>query len=66
MTMDEIREIAKVLGIQSLHKFENKEDLIRTIQLAEGDGDCYHRIQDCTNEKCAWYVGCIKDRDSKD
>lgn len=59
MTLDEIREFAKVLGIQSLHKFENKEDLIRTIQLAEGYSDCFRRIPGCAKEKCAWFDDCI-------
>ncbi len=59
MTIEEIREIAKALGIQSVNKFENVEDLIRTIQLAEGYSDCYLRIPDCANQKCAWFDGCI-------
>jgi hypothetical protein len=66
MTMDEIREFAKALGIQSSGKFENKEDLIRTIQLAEGYTDCFRRIHDCTLEKCAWYDDCIRHPESKD
>jgi hypothetical protein len=64
--MDEIREIAKALGIQSLHKFKKKEDLIRTIQLAEGYSDCFRRWPDCKNEKCAWFDDCIKSPDSQD
>jgi len=60
MTLDEIREFAKALGIQSAHKFENLEDLIRTIQLAEGNTDCFRRIHDCTNEKCAWFDDCMR------
>ena len=66
MTMDELREFAKALGIQSVHKYENKEDLVRTIQLAEGYGDCFRRIHDCTNEKCAWFDDCIRNRNSRD
>ena len=60
MTIDEIREIAQTMGIQSVQKYEKKEDLIWTIQLAEGYTDCYLRIPDCTNEKCAWFDNCIR------
>ncbi len=60
MTIDDIREIAKTMGIQSVQKFEKKEDLIWTIQLAEGFTDCYIRIPDCTNEKCTWFDNCIR------
>ncbi len=66
MTMDELREFATALGIQSVNKFENKEDLVRTIQLAEGYNDCFRRSKDCPDEKCAWYDDCIKFRDSQD
>jgi hypothetical protein len=66
MTMDEIREFAKALDIQSVNKFESKEDLIRTIQLAEGNTDCFRRIPDCANERCAWYDDCIKNPNSND
>ncbi len=63
MTMDEIREIARALGIQSVQKFERKDDLIHTIQLAEGYTDCFRRIPDCTNEKCSWFDDCIRHRE---
>ncbi len=59
MNMDEIREMAKVLDIQSVSKFKNKEDLIRTIQLAEGNQDCFKREQDCGQTNCAWYQDCV-------
>ncbi len=60
MDMDEIREFAKALGIQSVSKFTNKEDLIRTIQLSEGNQDCFKRIPGCTEKTCTWYVDCIE------
>ncbi|MBI3793495.1 MAG: hypothetical protein HY280_02050 [Nitrospinae bacterium] len=66
MTLDEIREIAQVHGIQSLHRFERKEELVWTIQLAEGFSDCFRRSNDCTNEKCAWFEDCIKNPTSQD
>lgn len=67
VNMTEIREIAKALDIQSVHKFENKEDLIRTIQLAEGYSDCFRRgHNDCTNHKCAWFDDCVTDPTNED
>lgn len=60
MEMDEIREFAKALGIQSVSKYKKKEDLIHTIQLAEGNQDCFRRIPDCTLGKCAWYEDCVE------
>lgn len=60
MEMDEIREFAKALGIQSVSKYKKKEDLIHTIQLAEGNHDCFRRIPDCALEKCAWYEDCVE------
>ncbi len=58
MTMDEIREFARALDIQSVSVFDNKEDLIRTIQLAEGSSDCFGRVRDCAETNCAWYEDC--------
>ncbi len=58
MTMDEIREFARALEIQSVSVFDNKEDLIRTIQLAEGHSDCFGRMPDCSETSCTWYEDC--------
>lgn len=63
MNIDDVREIAQAMGIQSVQKYEKKEDLIWTIQLAEGFTDCFHRIPDCTNEKCAWFDDCIRNKE---
>jgi len=61
MEMEEIREFAKTLGIQSVAKFKKKEDLIRTIQLAEGNDDCFKRDldYDCQKDNCLWYDDCL-------
>ncbi len=60
MDMDEVREFAKALGIQSVSKFTDKGDLIRTIQLSEDNRDCFKRIPDCTEKTCTWYADCIE------
>ncbi|MDH5542974.1 MAG: Rho termination factor N-terminal domain-containing protein [Nitrospinota bacterium] len=62
MKMEEIREFAKTLGIQSVSKFTKKDDLIRTIQLAEGNEDCFRRDvgYNCQRTNCLWYVDCVK------
>jgi hypothetical protein len=66
MTFDELREFAAALNIQSVGKFKEKKDLIRTIQLAEGNVDCFLKIPNCQNKKCAWFEDCIIDPTSTD
>jgi len=58
MTLDEIREFAHALEIQSVSRFENKEDLIRTIQLAEGHTDCFGQTALCEKRTCTWHADC--------
>jgi len=60
MKIGEIREFAKAMGIKSVNKFKNKEDLIHTIQLAEGNIDCFKQIPDCTLTDCKWYEDCVE------
>jgi len=60
MMIKEIREYAKALGINSVAKFKKKEDLIHTIQLKEGNADCFNKIPDCALTNCKWYKDCIK------
>jgi hypothetical protein len=66
MTLDELREFAAAMNIQSVSKFKKKKDLIRTIQLEEGNNDCYLRIPECQNKKCAWYEDCVVNPPSTD
>jgi len=58
MKMLEIRVRAKVLGINSIRK--GKEALIRGIQQAEGNRDCFNRgeSQTCEQLACAWRSDC--------
>ena len=58
MTMDEIREFAQMLGVLSVYKFNGKRELIRTIQLANGEEDCFFRGMPCGNERCMWHGEC--------
>ncbi len=39
-TVDEIKEYAKSLGINTVSKIKKKDALIHAIQLAEGNTDC--------------------------
>ena len=59
-SMDEIREFAKVFGIQSVDKFDDMEYLVRTIQLAEGNFDCFRRESECAEKQYLWYEECLE------
>lgn len=59
MKIEAIKEIAKAKGVSSISKLKKKEEIIRAIQLAEGNTDCFLRIQDCGIENCAWREDCI-------
>jgi hypothetical protein len=55
MKMDEIRVKAKDLGIKT--KVIIKADLIRQIQRAEGDFDCFGLAED----NCGEWNGCFRE-----
>jgi hypothetical protein len=58
MKMGEVRAHAKSLGITSIRK--SKEQLVREIQLAENNRDCFNRGESttCGQDLCAWRVDC--------
>ena len=58
MKIQEIRTQAKTLGIKAFGK--NKEALVRAIQRAEGNHDCFNRgeSQTCGQPSCAWRTDC--------
>jgi len=58
MTMVEIKRFAKQRGV-SAGKL-NKANLIRAIQLAERNSDCFATIQvkDCNQVNCLWLDDC--------
>jgi hypothetical protein len=59
MKLNGIRKMAKVMGINSsgMHKIE----LIRTIQRAEHNFDCYgtERVGRCQEMQCLWRSDCL-------
>ncbi len=58
MKMQEVREIAKKLGIKTANM--KKADLIRAIQQAEGNFQCYETGQaaGCGQDNCLWRNDC--------
>jgi hypothetical protein len=57
MNMKDIREKAKALGMKNYSKMK-KGDLIRAIQVAEGNAPCYEQITDCRQFDCCWMGDC--------
>ena len=60
MQMTEIKTIAKQYGVK-ISKLK-KAELIKQIQLAEGNFDCYATPVNvtCNQEKCLWRSDCLK------
>jgi hypothetical protein len=59
MKMQEVREMAKKLGINSFGK--SKLELIREIQRKEGHFDCYGTADDsCDQLECSFRSSCLK------
>ena len=56
--MADIREIAKGMGLKTARK--SKAGLIREVQLAEGNFDCYGRSGgECDQTECMWREMCF-------
>ena len=59
MTIYEIRVIAKNMGIEP--KKKNKADLIKAIQIKEGNAPCYKTAGSyCEQVDCCWRSDCLK------
>lgn len=59
MKMQDVRKLAKALGINSFGK--KKVDLVREIQRKEGNFDCYQRSQAwCDQLECAFRESCLE------
>lgn len=60
MRMDEIRAIAKAMGLRTARM--NKTTVIREIQKAEGNFDCFATPVDgqCDQMLCRWRQDCLK------
>lgn len=65
MLIKEIREIAKGLGVKC-GKLK-KSDLIRAIQLHEGNFDCFGSATDgyCDQDSCLWREDCLPPEETK-
>lgn len=61
MNMKTIRHLAKSLKVETSQL--SKSDLIKKIQLAEGNFDCYGSasIGACDQLECAWRADCLSD-----
>ena len=59
MTVKEIKEIAKKMGIQAGKM--KKTDLVRSIQAAEGNTPCFQTggVESCGQENCCWRSDCM-------
>ena len=59
LNMKELREMARQLGVRSIRM--RKVELIRAIQQAEGNFDCYGTAteDECDQEECLWREDCF-------
>ena len=58
MKMQEVREKAKELGLKP-GKIRKKVDLIRAIQIKEGNTPCFKtEVNDCDQTDCSWRGDC--------
>lgn len=59
MNMQDIRNIAKEFGLKTGKK--TKIDLVRTIQLTEGNFDCFATASagECDQTGCLWRKDCL-------
>ncbi len=63
MDILQIREKATKMGIEPLSM--GKTELIRAIQRAEGNIDCFATARTCGEEKCIWWEYCLKPKISE-
>jgi predicted metal-binding transcription factor (methanogenesis marker protein 9) len=60
MKLSEIEKKAKSLGITETWRYSKKE-LIRAIQKAEGNNDCFGTARGtCDQINCCWRPDCLK------
>lgn len=61
MRIQKVREIAKKKGVEAGKKL-NQTDLIRAIQKAEGNNDCFAttQVRECNQMNCLWREDCVK------
>ena len=59
MTMPQIREKARLLGVKNYSRLR-KADLIRAIQAKEGNSPCYQTIPGCQEQDCGSRVALVR------
>ena len=59
LTKNFLLQMAKDNGVKNAAKLR-KADLIREIQVAEGNNPCFEQIPGCTIEACLFRSECIK------
>lgn len=61
MTLKQIKDIAKEKGVK-IGNMKNKKDIIRSIQRAEGNFDCFGNAAAgvCDQLNCLWRDDCLK------
>jgi hypothetical protein len=57
MKIQEVRQIAKGMGL-NVSPSRTKQDLIRDIQITEGNTPCYKNISNCGIMNCLWRDDC--------
>jgi hypothetical protein len=55
--MKQLKQMAKELGVRDQGKL-SKPNLIRAIQMAEGNDPCYERISQCGQDNCLFFSEC--------
>ncbi len=59
MNLNELKKMAKGLGVKPGNL--KKPDLIRSIQIAEGNFDCYGKAEgDCDQKDCLFRADCFR------
>jgi len=60
MNLEELREFASAVGVLCVHHFDERDTLIRTIQLEIGTDDCFNSPEGCPDPKrqCLWEAEC--------
>jgi hypothetical protein len=63
MKMPEIRRRAKEMGVPQM-QYRKKGELIRAIQRAEGNFDCYGSAErfGCPQGECCWRSDCLSNK----
>ena len=60
MRLSDIEKKARGLGLKDTWKY-SKKDLVRSIQHAEGNFDCFARANSyCDQMACCWRSDCLK------